>query len=607
MALKYSFVICLLFYCRNTYSQFPAVCNTQENLQSKTCCPNVCGGPTRGSCTNFTKEITSQWGKASPDIVNVMRDSPNNPLKGSVDSRFLWPTLVFDTFCNCSGKFGGYDCMECEFGWTGEDCQTRKTPVVRHSFHSLSDIKKKEFVEATLLLKNEVGQWSVIVEEPANYSSNPATLQNVSTYDFFTFLHYFATKGSEVNSKCKKLLHQDLAIDFAHDGPVFPVWHRRYLLTVEKEFQRIMNNQLFGLPYWPWEQNDKSPFDKKYYGIPSSTPVGKNVTGDSINSAKWNTICDQNWWNLSRSDDCALEWKVCNPAIELQSARSLQRGQTNLNFTYLPHLLEVKMALAAPLYDVPDSNGIYSENSPRSSFRNRLEGWIQICSAVNCVGRRGPTCMHNTVHTWVGGHMYARSSTINDPIFNIHHCNTDRIFESWIKRFNASSLPPYVPEQGGHPGKNKDDYIVPFFPVIKAGKQYSNRGSEEWGYVYDELVVADIDDKTILDCSMDIRSCLRCDANGTCTSPWGCSDQTCPSPVIASIQAQGEEEATDITVTLNDDDALALGLGLGLGLRFPLIIIMIFIIGSIVKMIRSRRHSGQSVVTPLLRRNGETN
>ncbi len=249
------------------------------------------------------------------------------------------------------------------------------------------------------------------------------------------------------------------------------------------------------------------------------------------------------------------------------------------------------MAIAAPFYDVLDNDGIYSGNSPRSSFRNRLEGWIQICSAENCVGGRGYTSMHNIIHNWIGGHMSRRSSTVNDPVFNLHHCNTDRIFESWIKRFNASNRPPYVPEHGAHPGKNKDDYMIPFFPLMKAGEQYSN--SEEWGYVYDELVVADIDDKTILDCSMEPPSCFRCDANGTCTG--GCSNQTCPAPVIAS--AQGE------ATTLDDDDALALGLGLGLGLRFPFIIIMIFIIGSVVKKIRSRRHSGQSVVTPLLHRN----
>ena len=125
-------------------------------------------------------------------------------------------------------------------------------------------------------------------------------------------------------------------------------------------------------------------------------------------------------------------------------------------------------------------------------FRSRLEGWNIICSAVTCTGPpQSPAIpfgdhMHNNVHDWVGGQMDVPAA-VNNPIFNLHHCNVDRILESWIRRFINSTtpsqlLPAYVPVSGGHPGHNRDDYMVPFFLLIRAGEQYSL--SYEWGYTY---------------------------------------------------------------------------------------------------------------------------
>ena len=67
------------------------------------------------------------------------------------------------------------------------------------------------------------------------------------------------------------------------------------------------------------------------------------------------------------------------------------------------------------------------------------------------------TRMHNNVHNWVRGHMAVVPAAINDPVFSLHHCNVDRILESWMRRFTGTSfdsalLPAYVPVTGGHPG-----------------------------------------------------------------------------------------------------------------------------------------------------------
>ena len=313
-------------------------------------------------------------------------------------------------------------------------------------------------------------------------------------------------------------MNRGISIDFAHQGPVFPVWHRRYLLIVEKEFQRITANDSFGLPYWQWEENDISAFTEEYYGVPANSfgpPV--DVQGKVINSNNWNTICDFSYWKPDLT--CSQSWSLCNPENDLGDKRPLQRGDGS---TYLPNIVEVMIAIAAPSYDAADEQGMYFTNGPRKRFRSRLEGWNAICSAVNCTGPPGSAVhMHNDVHVWVGGQMDDVPAAVNDPIFNLHHCNVDRILESWIQRFaqgNSSQelLPAYVPVSGGHPGHNRDDFMVPFFPLITAGDQY--RVAEEWGYRYDELISADIQDYQIPNYN-DVTTdniCSICDANSTC-------------------------------------------------------------------------------------------
>ena len=538
---------------------------------------------------NVTQEVTNEWEKANATIVEILRNTPNEPEKGTADARYLWPTVVFENVCRCNGNYSGFDCMECDFGWMGDDCQTRKPRVVRRHFNSLNQTEKDSFINATRQLKSEMGIWSVVVEEPKNYTFGTAVLQNVSTYDFFIFLHDYSARDP---SACR-VPNRNNTVNFAHLGPVFPVWHRRYMLTVEKEFQRIMDNEQFGFPYWQWEEDDRSPFNLSYYGTPSNSLsiLGVNVSGTLFDTGDWNTVCDLIYW---RSDlNCSDYWKPCNPETDLSEKRPLQRGRGT---TYLPNRVEVMIALAAPSYDAANPDGDFGIDGPRTSFRSRLEGWNNICSAANCVGTRGsprsPTfsCrMHNNVHDWVGGQMDVVPAAVNDPIFNMHHCNVDRILESWMKRFtgnkllNSQLLPSYMPVTGAHPGHNRDDYIVPFFPLITVSRQYST--AEEWGYGYDSLIAADIEDDTIDNCEiLPPDTCPICRANGSCID---CTDQTCPAPTT--------EPSTLPPLSVTEDTIrLEYGLGLGLGLGIPLLLAIVIIIALIIVLICKPKRSSKS-------------
>ena len=194
--------------------QFPAVCNKPENLQTKTCCPNNCGSPTRGTCKNISEEVKNQWKLGDSNVTNILLDAPNQQEKGTADARYLWPTVVFDNVCVCNDNFGGFDCNECDFGWTGSTCNTKKTPVVRKSFSRLTQEERQILVNTTRDLKNEMGYWSVIIEEPTSYTSGTVTLQNVSTYAYFVHLHNYVARDQE----CTEIVNNDIIVDFAHVG-----------------------------------------------------------------------------------------------------------------------------------------------------------------------------------------------------------------------------------------------------------------------------------------------------------------------------------------------------------------------------------------------------
>lgn len=91
--------------------------------------------------------------------------------------------------------------------------------------------------------------------------------------------------------------------------------------------------------------------------------------------------------------------------LEQITPRSVQRelGES------LPKPNDVETAAKATDFDGPR----YNDGS--TGFRPNLEANL-----------------HNQVHTWVGGDMGPFSSP-NDPVFFLHHCNVDRIWEGVVR------------------------------------------------------------------------------------------------------------------------------------------------------------------------------
>ena len=479
-------ILLLLVVLPLAWAQFPAVCNTQDNLDTKRCCPNNCGGSTRGTCASIRESVESSWSSANQDIFRITNSMQGWPQ----DVRHQWPIRVFEMVCRCNPGWGSYDCSRCDFGYIDNgagECEKQTNPnqlLVRRNFMELSNQERSDYIRVLQEAKNEEEkEWAVVAVEP-NDTSGSFTLQNVSTYDMFVVQHFLAAREKD-NDDCKETLNSEgVAIDFAHEGSAFLTWHRYFLLIVERELRRVAEKigvSGFTVAYWDWTPMDTNLFTQELFGTPRYSDSQVNVIGNLFENM-WPVVCDQHY-SFGSVDNCRSVRDLCNISSDRNENRRLQRGHMiSGTDAFLPTVNSILMALAAGEHT--DSNINYSSDT---GFNRRLEGFVGLC-AEQTTGKCFFTKdgvhnnLHNAVHIYLGGHMRVVPAASNDPIFFLHHANIDRIFEAWLRKFSGN-IPPYKPMSGGHPGHNRNDSLVPFFPLKTNADMY--KVSSELGYQYD--------------------------------------------------------------------------------------------------------------------------
>lgn len=229
-------------------------------------------------------------------------------------------------------------------------------------------------------------------------------------------------------------MHETIGLN-AHRGPAFLPWHREYLLRYERALQNVLGDPNFALPYWDWAEDANLP-------NPVNATIWQNDfmggTGSPVSSGPFT-----NW--------------------PIYPSGSLVR---NLGGTTLPTSAEVNSVMGITPYDsAPWTAGA----SP--SFRDQLEGWS------------GPN-LHNRGHIWVGGSMLTSTSP-NDPVFWLHHCNVDRLWALWQCRHPGQG---YLPVSGGPQGHNLNDNMVPWNVAGDQVKPSDVLDISNLGYAYDKMV-----------------------------------------------------------------------------------------------------------------------
>lgn len=308
----------------------------------------------------------------------------------------------------------------------------------------LNDINSRDqFLQGMVLLDQEFP--GVSAQDVQNFlTSNVPQMsirglnQQLSTYDLYVLWHVVAMSiPHEVGNA-------------AHNGPIFLPWHRLYMIRLEQELQRVLDDVNFGLPYWDWAADGE---------LPNSSQLDSDIWATENLGQARGDVTD----GILGSIQVRLYNDFQNSIISIDP-RPINR-QSAIDLRRLPNKSEVDDAMQASEYDVP------AWNSNVDSHRNILEGWLN-----------GPA-LHNRVHVWVGGDMSPGSSP-NDPVFFLNHCNVDRIWEAWMMN-NARNYRPVAGE--GPQGHRIDDFMVAI--LGESLRPIDVLDPTQW-YQYDDLDVA---------------------------------------------------------------------------------------------------------------------
>ena len=173
----------------------------------------ACGGPGRGSCVRL------------PQVrVKYYPDPPED------DERLNWPHHYVQMGCQCEGNFYGAACGECKFGYHGTNCQQSFT-LTRRNINNYTDSEKRTFQDAVLASKRVSSGLGVILPLGIVNTTEPRRMVELTVWDMFQYLHYRTSHRTIGDCMASN------ATNFAHVTPNFPVWHRRYMLWIERELR----------------------------------------------------------------------------------------------------------------------------------------------------------------------------------------------------------------------------------------------------------------------------------------------------------------------------------------------------------------------------------
>lgn len=278
-------------------------------------------------------------------------------------------------------------------------------------------------------------------------------VRRVSTYDLFVVWHHVAMNTFTPPGQTDR--------NAAHRGPVFLPWHRFMLLLLELQLQRVLGDENVGLPYWDWAAD------------------GELSPSEQMTAPLWDNQCMGGQGNPVTTGPFVFEatdpasWRVGLEVGVTGQLRTTERGLRRAfgqTVPALPTRAQVAQAVNLSTFDVAPWSTV------SAGFRNQLEGWQPTSAAPG---------LHNRVHVWIGGDMLSSSSP-NDPVFYLNHCNVDRIWAAWLERHGAQYVPNQS-ESAALSGHRIDDAMHALLSPPVTPRQVLD--VTEF-YSYDSLVVA---------------------------------------------------------------------------------------------------------------------
>ncbi len=330
--------------------------------------------------------------------------------------------------------------------------------TIRPSVTSMTTDQKRRFVRAVRLLKATPSPWD----------------SRFSWYDNFVWYHRKAFA-------CQ--------VDQAHMRPAFLPWHRQFLFMFENALQQVSGDPSVAIPYWDWTDPAarRAIFADDFMG-----PDGVDTQQHAVTRGAFR----RGTWVLH-----VLDPKQNDPLQYTFLSRDFGSWP---GIRSLPTKAQVNAAISVPNYDVAPYD---VSSSPARSFRNNIEGWRGF-SGMTCKeglmipekikGNTQPNRLHNAVHLWVGGAAgptddnaggtMTLNTSLNDPVFWLHHANIDRLWSIWEAKHGNAYAP--VKTTGGMIGQALDQ---PMWPWRQSGYFVSPRSVlniAPMGYAYEEAPAA---------------------------------------------------------------------------------------------------------------------
>jgi tyrosinase len=292
----------------------------------------------------------------------------------------------------------------------------------------------------------------------------PGPSRQVSTYDLFVIWHHTAMSTFTPPNQGDR--------NAAHRGPVFLPWHRFMLLQLELNLQRILDDTTFGLPYWDWaEDGELPPANQKQAAIWAPSAMGGS--GSPLTTGPFAFAPgDPDTWRVNIVANSNGQLVQVNRGLRRNLGAHVQ-GLPDPNA--LPKRAHTAAALDQDSYDASP----WGVGSP--GFRNLLEGW------ENSPQIPSPS-LHNRVHVFVGGDM-SPSSSPNDPVFYLNHCNVDRIWEAWMQPAPQGHGRVYLPPQSAPASLRGHRLNDSLSSLISASTTPARMLDVSQRYRYDSLVV----------------------------------------------------------------------------------------------------------------------
>jgi tyrosinase len=243
-------------------------------------------------------------------------------------------------------------------------------------------------------------------------ASNPVMVRirknanSLSTAERDRFVSAFAKLNNQGQGRYRDFrdMHVYASLSQSHGAPGFLPWHRAYLLDLERDLQEI--DPSVTLPYWRFDQPAPNIFTPDFFG--TAGPTG------------------------------AVQFSATNP---LQFWRT--DGDLGVNRSPL-------FPISAAPPGLNNQAQTLSLGGPSNTFK---------------LFRTMEVDPHGSAHTSFEGPIDTPATAPKDPLFFLLHCNVDRLWAIWQKkfaRFDPAVAASFDSNPGNKPGHNLPDTMWPW-------------------------------------------------------------------------------------------------------------------------------------------------